>query len=804
MAGRPACFLLVEGASVPAPAPRPPAGAPAAPGGAAPVVEVRVSRWVVDLQSPGESEEDAPALLGGKGAVLRRLALEGFPVPRAVCLSTEAYRSTLAQALDCVEQTPSTVEQLRRALEGAALPDGLEQALAEAYATLSEGSGAPPRLAVRSSGTGEDSAEASHAGQAASFLNVTGYLELLQAVRKCWASLWSAEHLAYRHRAQRPQNGLVIGQAPAMAVVVQTLVPAEVAGVLFTANPVTGDASQMLVSAAWGLGETVVSGGPADTFTLDRAGRVVERALAPKLRLVEPDPEGGTRSRGLERARRDGPCVDEALLLRLAALGRAVERSLGAPQDIEWALAGGRLYLLQARPITASGGHSGDGSGRPTVWSNVNVGEALPGVATPMTWSIIQDFSRRGFEHAFGSLGLDLPPDAPLIGNLRGRIYLNLSEFMSIASGIPFLSPGILARVAGGLDPAIMEGAYRKASPARFLRRLPRSGLRVLRSQLLGPLQARAHERDFAAARERFLATDLSRLHWSELARVFDELGGLFNRTGEILLAVSSNALASYLLLQGLLWAAGGELRPLQSELFTGLDGLSSAGPGLRLAELAHLAQDLGLRDELQRGGGAELLRRLEALPEAAPFLESFAAFCREYGHRAVREAELSTPRWSEDPAFPLEVIATHLTVGLHEPPAGARPRRGHRPGAGRAAPRPPPRVRGAAAPGARGRAAARAGALHDDGDHRSLPPPLPRAGAPPGAARLPAPAGRRLLPHPRRGGRGPGARAPLPGGPHHRAAGALRRGLRRRGPPLLSAPGGRRRGAGRLLRQRG
>ena len=664
-----------------------------------------VPQLSVDLNAAPHPRHPGDTLLGGKGANLYRLAHHGFPVPRGYCLTTEAYREVLDGVLATSPRVPDSPEALHAGLLRAALPGAVGRALAELYATLKRDPGLP-RLAVRSSATGEDSAEASHAGQAATFLNVAGFEELLQAVRGCWSSLWDPGHLVYRHRPCRPPNGPFIARAPAMAVVVQAMVAADVAGVLFTADPLGGGADEMMISAAWGLGETVVAGGAADTYVVDRRGHLLRRALANKNSLIEQSPDGGTRSRRLRDAEAGHACMSDALLRRLAQLGQEVEHCLGGPQDIEWAAVDGRVYLLQARPITTGSAARAAPAPRrrwpgasllrsarglrlprlgtdpaavhrlPQVWSNANVGEALPGAATPMTWSIIRAFSRRGFEQAFRALGLDVPPHYGLVGNIRGRIYLNLSQFMSLASGVPLLSPGILARVAGGIDEQTLRGAYVNVSPLTFLRRLPVSGLRVLRSQLVAPRQARSLQRRFALERQRFGERSLPSLSWSELRQTFHHTQSLFSETGDILLTVSSNALASFLLMDLLLAAGGAEAHTLKPALFTGLQDLSSAAPGLALLELARRARSDGLQELLaDEVDGGELLGRLRASPEAQPFLSAFTAFLQEHGHRAVREPELSTPRWREDPSFPLEVIATYLAAGELPSPTAMRRR---------------------------------------------------------------------------------------------------------------------------------
>jgi pyruvate,water dikinase len=638
---------------------------------------------LVDLSHPPAGFVGTVELLGGKGLNLLRLSRAGFAVPRAFCLTTAAYRRVVeplfARAGSRVQEPAAVAETLL----AAGIPAPLGDALVAAYTSLKDGGGLP-RLAVRSSATGEDSLEASHAGQAATYLNVAGFAALLDAVRGCWASLWSEAHLLYRHRPHRPTNGLVLHEAPAMAVVIQEMVPARVAGVLFSRNPVTSDPQEMLVSAAWGLGETVVGGGAADTFLLSRQGRLLQRSVAVKESLVEQHPEGGTRVRTLASPQVGQPCLTEEQLERLAALGRAVEQALGGPVDLEWAEVAGRIALLQARPITSLpaarpaapparlparlGRRPSSPAPRPVVWSNVNVGEALPGVATPLTWSIIAGFSRRGFEQAFGALGLSVPPGYQLVGNVAGRIYLNLSEFMSIASGVPFFSPAILASLAGGVDPAVMTGAYEQLSRLRFLRGLPRATTKVLESQLLGPRQAKSHAGLFRAERERFLDLDLGRLSWAELGEELQRLHRLFFVTGELLLTCSSNALASYALLHLLLRAGGEEARKLEGELFTGLAGLESAKPGVLLLELARLARQLGLQEQLQArpvaGDGLQQLAALAAHPAAEPFLRLFSTFLAEHGHRGIREAELAVPRWRDDPSFPLQVVASHLDGG--------------------------------------------------------------------------------------------------------------------------------------------
>ena len=297
--------------------------------------------------------------VGGKGAALARMAAAGLPVPEGFYLTTAAYRTFVAAnhleamiraALDAVDvDQPSTLdrasEQIRRDFASAEIPTEIAGAVAQAYAALE---GSAPVVAVRSSATAEDLPDLSFAGQQETYLNITGIENVLASVRLCWASLWTARAIGYRLRHAIPSEGL------SLAVVVQRLVPADVAGILFTANPLNGRRDQMLVNAAWGLGEAVVGGAVTpDTYAVDRQTvAVVERRVADKATMTVRV-KSGTEDRPVPIDLRQAACLSDDQLASLVDLGEQVERLYGSPRDIEWALADGRFWLVQARPITA-------------------------------------------------------------------------------------------------------------------------------------------------------------------------------------------------------------------------------------------------------------------------------------------------------------------------------------------------------------------------------------------------------------------------------------------------------------------
>jgi pyruvate,water dikinase len=308
------------------------------------------------------------AVFGGKSANLGELVSSGLPVPPGFAVGAEAYRlfvreaalaETIAAALKRassgdVHAVSAASKAIDESMRFAPLPEAVRGELERHYEELERATGqARPPVAVRSSALGEDSADASYAGQQESFLWVRGREHVCDAVRDCWVSLYAPQAISYR--SQRAGTG-----DEAMGVAVQLMVDAEVSGVLFTCNPVSGDPSVTVVNASWGLGTAVVSGEltPDDYAVSKVTGEVVRSTVSAKSFEYVPDEAGrGTVRREVGAERRDEPCLGEAELELLVDLARRVEAHFGSHQDVEWAFARGRpradgLYVLQARPVT--------------------------------------------------------------------------------------------------------------------------------------------------------------------------------------------------------------------------------------------------------------------------------------------------------------------------------------------------------------------------------------------------------------------------------------------------------------------
>lgn len=313
--------------------------------------------WFADI-----GLHDRPEV-GGKGGSLGELQRAGIAVPPGFVVKTGAFERFI-EALERKAPVRSRVEslgdrdlaevstccaELRARVEAEALPSDVHREIESAYATLCASADGSP-VAVRSSATTEDAADASFAGLQDTFLWVTDLAQTLQRVRTCWASLYSVESVIYRRQRSMSEEGV------AMAVVVQKMVNARTAGVMFTRSPVTGDRSVVTIEGSWGLGSAVVGGEVTpDRWVLGKiTGDISVRDISDKLIQHIPVAHGGTESVAVPAEMRTAPCVNDEQLQALRSIARRVERHYGRPQDIEWAIERetGEILLLQSRPET--------------------------------------------------------------------------------------------------------------------------------------------------------------------------------------------------------------------------------------------------------------------------------------------------------------------------------------------------------------------------------------------------------------------------------------------------------------------
>ena len=615
---------------------------------------------------------DTASAIGGKAARLAWIAGHGLPVPRAWVLEAKHFDQIALERVPS-DHTPRALLKLRsgsvlheRAGHARTLirSQTLTPALARELAALWElvEPNAPWGLAVRSSATCEDDDMTSMAGLAATELGVRGPDQLADALRKVWASALLPRALLYLSaRGVRDVS---------MAVIFQVVVPAEAAGVAFSAPPrgALGELlqpSELLVNAAFGLGAPVVDGATTpDIIKIDRkTGTVAEYLIAEKRQALVVGANGlGSIDLVAKKAR--SPALEPWALTRLAELARLLEAL--EPKnaiDFEFVVESDRVWIVQARP--ALGAAFPDGGDAETVWSRANVGEALPGAATPLTWSIARSFSERGFRKAFASLGCTVPRGARLVANVHSRFYLNLTLFMRIAAQVPGLDPKTLIDLGGGSEVEILEKQVAGVSRRAFYARLPLTAARLLIEQMRLVGEVDRFDAYVARVGQSLGAIDFTILPDDALAAALTDARKLLDRCGELMLSCASASLASHVALKTVLARASpvGAERIAQA-LSAGVGDLESALPGIALNQVAAIARnDEPARRALESGQ----VRALADLPEGET-RRAFAQFLVTHGDRAVREADLATPRWREDPAVPLAMLSAALRASRSDP----------------------------------------------------------------------------------------------------------------------------------------
>ena len=587
--------------------------------------------WVLRLD---DAECTALAQAGGKGANLARLVQAGFPVPPGIVVTAAAYRAFAAVAASVLATVPDlpvhdaaalqrSAEALRGALARVPLPETVADAIREGLRAFPSDA----VFAVRSSSTLEDLAGAAFAGQHDTYLGCRGEVEILARVRDCFGSLWHDRAIAYRHA-----HGFDHADA-AMAVVIQQLVACDVAGVAFSVNPVTGDLGEMIVDAAWGLGETVVGGeAPVDHFALDKAtGAVRRQTIATKAaRLVAT--AGGTRHEPVAAADAVRPALTAPQLARLAELLRGVEEQFRFPQDIEWGFVGDTLVLLQARPITAVAPR----------WTRDESAERFPSPITPLTWDFVDEGFHASLAWSFQRLGFPRF-DGKWFALHEHYVYGNQTAVELYARQSPFALRSIDDLRA--LLPTLRERYG-------WVQDLPAEWARDLDHYLLGLGELQAEPLEHAT---------LCQL-WDHIQRVRRHGAEYFRPN--IAISIVHGALCRLVhgLLVGVVGAEAGAA--LASTLLAHCDTKTGA-INRELGDLAREARATpGLRTLLDAGNSRTLLaeRRFDAFPA---FVARFARFLRDHGHREL-EFDAYHPTWVEAPWAVLDT----LRLMLDRPPA--------------------------------------------------------------------------------------------------------------------------------------
>ena len=623
-------------------------------------------------------------LVGGKAANLGELISAGLPVPDGFCLTTNAYKEATAgirdgalRQLGDVQKTSqgptdqaaalaAMAGKVREAIRGIPVPPHIAAAVEQAYSAL----GHDVPVAVRSSATAEDLPFASFAGQQDTYLNVLGVEALVEAVRNCWASLWTDRAVAYR---------AALGIAPhevALAVVIQRMVDAAAAGVMFTANPLTGRRREVVIDAAPGLGEAVVSGAVnPDHFVVDTAtNRVLDRKFGDKRVAVRSLPGGGTETRTVQDGT-DASSLTDAQALELAALGLQAERHFGAPQDTEWAIdAGGAFWLTQSRPVTTLypiPESRSAAAGGTRVYLCFSLAQGLTRPLTPMGLASLRligssvakaagfdvpDPRRGPSPYAEAAQRMYVDVTTPVRSTVGRRILPRVFDVMEARSAMVlrqvFADPrfSVTRKTPFGLLRHVLPAAVRARAPETLLRGvlMPRSALRRL---------------------DRFTRQFTDNLELGAGAGPVERLDHAERLLGSRLFTIVPAILPLPALAFASLWAVGkllggpGRGEELQRVL-RGLPQNVTTEMDLDLWRLASaMKDDRESREALETREPSRLAGEFSggSLP---PVLHAgLTRFLERYGHRAVAEIDVGMPRWQDEPAYILGVLANYLRL---------------------------------------------------------------------------------------------------------------------------------------------
>ena len=611
-----------------------------------------------------EIDERQVAVVGGKGAHLGELSqIEGIRVPAGFCVTAHGFRRILSEAPsiddrlerlsrlnpDDREAIRTLSAEIRRTLDGIAIPDDVAAAITLALARLGEHAA----YAVRSSATAEDLATASFAGQHDTYLNIVGSAAILEHISRTWASLFTERAVTYRLR-----NG-VDHRKVHMAVVVQRMALPHAAGILFTADPVTGNREVASVDAGFGLGEALVSGLVDPDVYKVRDGEVIAKAFGTKRVAIDGSPAGGTHRQAIETERQEEPTLTDAQAVRLAQLGRRIEAHFGRPQDIEWCLVDDDFQIVQSRPITTLFLIPAAGDGENRVYVSVGHQQMMTDPMKPLGISVFQLTALPPMYEAGGRLFVDVTPRLASPTSRAGLIELigrsdpltadALQTILDRGDFIPTLrDDGRNGPPAGGApapidpDPAVIAELVERneASIAALKRTIRTKSGSALLDFILADIQ------------------ELKRI-------VFDP------QSRQVIMAG-----------MGAAWWLNDQLEAWLGEK-NSADTLSQSVPqnvtsemGLELLDVADVIRPhpevvaflQRVRDEDEDG---DFLDKLAELAGGAEAREAIRAYLDKYGMRCVGEIDITRPRWGERPTTLVPVILGN--VKNFEPGAGAR-----------------------------------------------------------------------------------------------------------------------------------
>lgn len=616
-----------------------------------------------------EIDKSSLASVGGKGANLGELChVPGIAVPEGFCVTTNAYRdfvntskefAALLKSLELIdtesmEELKAAGERIRTHLGNLDIPAPIRQEIIQAWRKT----GTHHAYAVRSSATAEDLPGASFAGQHDTFLNIKGERNILDCVRKCWASLFTDRAIIYRQK-----NGIEHDKV-LLAVVVQWMVFPEVSGIMFTADPVTGNRKIVSINASFGLGEALVSGIVfADLYQV-RADKLIKKQIAKKEIAIYARPEGGTAKVEIEGEKQTAPALSDEQAIRLARMGRSIEEHFGSPQDIEWCLADNEIFIVQSRPVTTLYPVPKVTDDKLHLFLSIGHPQMMTDAMKPLGISVLRTLV------PFGKSAPQAESD--LLQEAGSRLYLDLTPVLEYREARKRL-PGMLLNLDESMGQVVQEFIRREdfraaVQPGKRIKfALAKKAFPTAFAMLRNILyrdnyQAIDEINRFIAEKVKENKTRLQEVSGADrIAQIQEMLSTLIPAFISRASQYMGPAIITYKLIESLSQKWLGDAAEL--------GGISKSPPGNVTTEMGLALGDVAdavrnhpaVIEYLKHASDERFFDGLKAVPGGGDVLPVFLDFFERYGMRGTGEIDVTRPRWREAPTQLVPAILSHI-----------------------------------------------------------------------------------------------------------------------------------------------
>ncbi|HWB27136.1 MAG TPA: phosphoenolpyruvate synthase [Chitinophagaceae bacterium] len=597
------------------------------------------------------------AMVGGKGANLGELNnIEGITVPGGFCITTEAYKRIIGQSpllkklverlshlkAEDRREIAELSSEIRKVIEGIAIPADIS----EQVTSFLSGSGKGIAFAIRSSATAEDLPSASFAGQQDTYLNIVGMEEILHHISKCWASLFTERAVTYRI-----QNGFSHHKVQ-LSVIVQKMVFPQVAGIMFTADPINGNRKVLSVDASFGLGEALVSGlVNADNYKV-RDGKVIDKKISAKKLAVYALHRGGTIQKEVDPALQEKASLKDEQVVELENIGRKIEKHFGSPQDIEWCLADDTFYIVQSRPVTTLFPVPETNDEEKHVYISVGHQQMMTDPMKPLGLSLWQLTATRYMAKAGGRLFVDVTPE---LGSATGREML----LHAMGQHDPLLKDALVTLIKRGDFVPSLPGDNKQsaaksnsvATSSEFHSQMENdpaivAGLVGRSEALVDALKQNIRDKQGTELLD-FIIEDIQQL--KKMMRVPENMGA-------IMAAINAAAWLNEKMMEWL-----GE-KNVADTLTQSAPGNITSEMGLALLDVADVIRPYtAIINFLEQTKNDDFLNELVKFKGGLETREAIDAFLDKYGMRCPGEIDITKPRWSEQPTALIPIILTNI-----------------------------------------------------------------------------------------------------------------------------------------------